>query len=196
MITDQCASYNWIDNQKHQFCWAHIVRNLQKMADYSGKGLTAHIGQKLVLTCQSVFRTQHRYEDNQLAAHQYQKLMRRLRQSFNLLLQKGMRTPCKRYVGRCKFILKHEPSLWVFLSSPGIPLTNNEAERCIRGSVILRKISYGTSSERGDQFRSRVLTVVETCKKRKLSALSVISTIVGAVIRRELYPDVFDFAKT
>ena len=94
--------------------------------------------------------------------------------NINLLLQKGMRTPCKRYVGRCKFILKHEPSLWVFLSSPDIPLTNNEAERCIRGSVILRKISYGTSSERGDQFRSRVLSVVETCKKRKLSALSVI----------------------
>jgi hypothetical protein len=64
--------------------------------------------------------------------------------------------------------------------SSGIPLINNEAERCIRGSVILRKISYGTSSERGDQFRSRVLSVVETCKKRKLSALRVISTIVGA----------------
>ncbi|SQD80130.1 conserved protein of unknown function,Hypothetical transposase [Moritella yayanosii] len=80
--------------------------------------------------------------------------------------------------------------------SPDIPLTNNEAERCIRGSVILRKISYGTSSERGDQFRSRVLSVVETCKKRKLSALSVISTIEGAVIRREPYPDVFDFDKT
>ena len=81
-----------------QFCWAHIIRNLQKMADYSGKGLTAHIGQQLVLICQSVFRTQHRYEDNKLTADQYQKRMRRLRKSFNLLLQKGMTTPCKRYV--------------------------------------------------------------------------------------------------
>ena len=194
-ITDQCASYNWIDPLKHQFCWAHIIRNLQKMADYSGKGLTALIGEKLVLMCQSVFRIQHRYEQDQLTVHQYQKRMHRLRRSFNMLLQKGTKVPCKRYVGRCEFILKHEPSLWVFLSGPDIPLTNNEAERCIRGSVILRKISYGTSSERGDQFRSRVLSVVETCKKRKLSALAVISNIVGAVIRREPYPDVFNLAK-
>jgi len=116
------------------------VRNLQKMADYSGKGLTAHIDQQLVLICQSVFRTQHRYENNQLTTHRYQKRMQRLRKSFNLLLQKGMTTPCKRYVGRCKFILKHEPSLWVFLSSPDIPLTNNEAERCIEVALFYEKL--------------------------------------------------------
>jgi len=54
---------------------------------------------------------------------------------------------------------------------------------------------YGTSSERGEQFRSRVLSVVETCKKRKISAFEVISSIVGAVIRREPYPDVFNLLK-
>ena len=52
----------------------------------------------------------------------------------------------------------------MFLQYPGTPLTNNEAERCIRGSVILRKICFGTSSDRGDKFRSRVLSVIETCK--------------------------------
>ncbi len=59
-VTDQCGSYNWIDKNKHQFCWAHILRNLQQMADYSGKGLTANIGKKLVLICKSVFRVQRR----------------------------------------------------------------------------------------------------------------------------------------
>jgi transposase len=168
-VTDQCGSYNWIDKDKHQFCWAHIIRNLQKMADYSGKGLTEN---------------------------QCHKRMQRLRRSFNALLLKGKTVPCKRYAGCCAFIEKYETSLWVFLSNPDIPLTNNEAERCIRGSVILRKNSYGTSSERGEQFRSRVLSIIETCKKRKLSSLEVISSIVGAVIRREPYPDVFNLAKT
>ncbi|MFT5759371.1 MAG: transposase [Alteromonadaceae bacterium] len=74
VITEQCASYNLIDNQnqKHKFSWAYIMRNLQKMEDYSGKGLTARIYQKLVLTCQSVLRIQHRYENNQLADDKYQ----------------------------------------------------------------------------------------------------------------------------
>lgn len=194
-ITDQCASYNWIDKNKHQFFWAHITRNLQNMADYSGKGLTAKIGKKLVLMCKSVFRIQHRYQSKELTENQYHQRMKRLRESFKTLLLKGKSVPCKRYAGRCEFILKHEVSLWVFLSSPAVPLTNNEAERCIRGRVILRKNSYWTSSERGDQFRSRVLSIVETCKKRKVSALDMISNIVGAVIRREPYPDVFNLVK-
>ncbi|WP_408646299.1 IS66 family transposase [Vibrio rumoiensis] len=43
-------------------------------------------------------------------------------------------------------------------------LTNNEAERCIRGFVIQRKISFGTTSDAGDKFRSRIHTLIETCK--------------------------------
>ncbi|WP_342639464.1 IS66 family transposase [Vibrio metschnikovii] len=54
-------------------------------------------------------------------------------------------------------------SLWVFLKKTSIPLTN-EAERCIRGFVIQRKISFGTTSDAGDKFRSRIHTLIETCK--------------------------------
>ncbi|NAX45507.1 IS66 family transposase, partial [Photobacterium halotolerans] len=46
----------------------------------------------------------------------------------------------------------------------------------------------------GEQFRSRVLSVVETCKKRGMSALDTISDIVTAVIRKQPYPDVFGLA--
>ena len=56
----------------------------------------------------------------------------------------------------------------------------------------MRKNGFGTSSDRGDKFRSRVLSVVETCKKRGLSALEVISEIVTAVTERKPYPDVFN----
>ncbi|MCL1126301.1 IS66 family transposase, partial [Shewanella surugensis] len=79
------------------------------------------------------------------------------------------------------------------LNHLGTPLTNNEAERCLRGSVIMRKICYGTSSDRGEKFRSRLLSVVETCKKRQLSPIRVISTIIAAVVDKKDYPDVFGF---
>ena len=51
---------------------------------------------------------------------------------------------------------------------------------------------YGTSSDRGDKFRSRVLSVIETCKKRQLSALEVLCRIVTAVMTGQPYPDVFN----
>ncbi|WP_097355972.1 IS66 family transposase [Candidatus Enterovibrio escicola] len=84
--------------------------------------------------------------------------------SKNLLdwLRKGEHILTSWFAGKFVYILKHEQGLWVFLHHKRVPLTNNEAERCIRGSRIMRKICFGTSSYRGEQFRSRVLFVVET----------------------------------
>ncbi|KEY58983.1 transposase IS66 family protein [Serratia sp. DD3] len=92
-------------------------------------------------------------------------------------------------------MLKYETGLWVFLSHPGTPLTNNEAERCLRDTVIMGKISYGTQSDRGETFRSLMLLVVETCKKRRLSAFQVISDIVTAVLAKQPYPEVFNLCQ-
>ena len=164
VVSDQCPSYNWIAPERHQFYLAHVLRNLQQMADYSGKGLTANIGNRLVLLFKSVFRIQHRYESDEVDETIWRRRMQRLRRRINIWLQRGKDVPASRYAGRCRHILKYEQGLWVFLNHPGTPLTNNEAERCIRGSVIMRKICYGTSSDRGEKFRSRLLSVVETCK--------------------------------
>ena len=67
IVTDQCASYNWLDPTRHQFCLAHVKRNLQQMADYSGGGLTARLGAKLVLMVGCIFRTQHRFEQDEIS---------------------------------------------------------------------------------------------------------------------------------
>ncbi len=106
-------------------------------------------------------------------------------------LERGIKLPTSRYSGRCRHILKYEQGLWFFLNYPGTPLTNNEAEPCLRGSVIMHKICYGTGSDRGEKFHSRLLCVVETCKKRKLSPITVISAIITAVVGKKDYPDVF-----
>ena len=139
--------------------------------------------------------TQHRFEAGELAEECWLRRMQRLRRSLNRLLKQGTKVICKRYAGRCEFLLKHEQSLWTFTRHKGTALTNNEAERCLRGSVIMRKISFGTSSDRGDKFRSRIASVVETCKKRGLEPLEVVSNIVTAVVTKQPYPDVFSLAK-
>lgn len=71
------------------------------------------------------------------------------------------------------------------------PCTNNEAERRIRGCVIQRKISFGTTSDAGDKFRGRMHSLVETCNKRGMSTLSALTEIVQAVTLRQPYPNVF-----
>ncbi|WP_415922907.1 IS66 family transposase [Vibrio navarrensis] len=190
VVSDQCPSYNWIPQGQRQLCWSHIKRNLQQIADYSGGGFTAKVGQNLTLITSAIFRTRHRFEENELCHKRYIRRMLRLQKAFDHWLEKGLSIVVQRYRGRCEKLELHRQSLWLFLKQEFIPLTNNEAERRIRGSVIQRKIGFGTTSDAGDKFRGRMHTLVETCKKRDLSSLSVLTEIVQAVTARPQYPNV------
>ena len=63
-----------------------------------------------------------------------------------------------------------------------IPLTNNEAERALRGYVLWRKRSYGVCSHRGELFRQRILSRLGRCPQEWLRA------IVRACIEKTDYP--------
>jgi hypothetical protein len=52
--------------------------------------------------------------------------------------------------GRCELLIKDDEMLWRFMNDDDIPLTNNEAERALRGYVLWRKDSYGVCSHRGN----------------------------------------------
>ncbi|MGR9105698.1 MAG: hypothetical protein ACU843_02105 [Gammaproteobacteria bacterium] len=59
----------------------------------------------------------------------------------------------------------HGPS-----SHPGIPLTNNAAERALWPYVVWRKIGFFIQSYRDDQFRPLILSITETCKRLRVGA--------------------------
>ena len=57
-------------------------------------------------------------------------------------------------------------AVWIVLTHPYLPLTNNEAERALRHWVILRRISNGTRTEQGSRAFALLASVIETCRKR------------------------------
>lgn len=71
----------------------------------------------------------------------------------------------KSYRGRCEWLIKDDEMLWRFMIDDDIPLTNNEAERALRGYVLWRKGSCEVCSHRGVLFRQRILSLVETAKR-------------------------------
>lgn len=89
VVSDQYSGYNWLSQDKHQLCWSHVIRNLQQNADYSGKGYTAKIGQRLVLLSKLVFRTRHRWEAGKIDDVLYLARQSRLRCRFEQWLEKG-----------------------------------------------------------------------------------------------------------
>jgi len=56
--------------------------------------------------------------------------------------------------------------LTVFLTSPEVPLSNNDAERALRPAVIGRKNYGGTRSRKGELIVTRLYTIVETARVR------------------------------
>ena len=64
--------------------------------------------------------------------------------------------------------VQYTANLWqgliLFLADPRIPLSNNAAERVVRGPVVGRKNYYGARSERGCQVAAILYSLLESAK--------------------------------
>jgi hypothetical protein len=63
-------------------------------------------------------------------------------------------------------MLKLWPALWAFIDLEGVAPTNNEQEQALRIAVRIRKNSYGSTSEAGAQFVSRMLSILGTARRQ------------------------------
>jgi transposase len=75
-------------------------------------------------------------------------------------------------------LLREMDSLWVFLAHYGVEPTNNRAERALRFGVLWHKRSRGTTSEKGNRWVERILSLKETCR---LQARATYAVLVDAV---------------
>lgn len=65
-------------------------------------------------------------------------------------------------------VLNDWEAIVAFVSNPLLPATNNEAERALRIAVIARRLSFGTRNQEGSAAYAASLSVVETCRRRRL----------------------------
>lgn len=92
-----------------------------------------------------------------------------LRARFRELLEQGARGRHPKTARFAAGLLEEYDALWTFCDVPGVTPTNNDAERALRHPVILRKVSGGTQSERGNRWAERILSVGETCRRQRRS---------------------------
>ena len=86
--------------------------------------------------------------------------------------------------GRRRGLAKHLKRVWPgvfqFIDRDGIEPTNNQAERDLRPAVLWRRGTFGTRSEAGSRFASRVLPVWATSKKRGVALIDWLTDAVQA----------------
>jgi transposase len=121
---------------------------------------------KLLEVLRQVFELWHRFKDKQVSRRglieEVQPLQTRMREA----LDQGVACGQKKTAAMCRHLLKHEQAMWRFVNTPGLEPTNNLAERMLRGAVIWRKRCFGNASEGGLRYVERVLSVVQTLRRR------------------------------
>lgn len=82
-------------------------------------------------------------------------------------------------------ILNDWDAITAFVTNPDLPPTNNDAETALRHAVIARRISFGTRTEEGSRAYAAILSVIETCRRRKIDAWGFITKTVANARRGE-----------
>lgn len=77
------------------------------------------------------------------------------------------------------YTLNHWEGLTAFLKDKRIPLSNNDAERAIRHSVMGRKNFYGSQSIDGADITATLYTVIESCKRVELEPVAYMRYVIG-----------------
>lgn len=178
--TDRYSAYNWLNEEQRQFCWAHLQRDFQAIAERGGAA--GKIGTALLAAVKELFTTWHRYRAGASDWATFQRAMLPIQQQIKAQLQAGKACGHAKTAGTCQQILQGETSLWTFTREPGVEPTNNAAERALRPAVLWRRKSFGTQSATGNEFVERILTAVTTLRQQKRNVLDWLTNACTAAL--------------
>jgi len=131
------------------------------------------------------------FKDGKVTRERLITMMRPLQREFEKILVRASEANIKGMSGSCKNMLTHKDAMWNFVTHKGVDPTNNHAERELRAFVLWRKRSFGTRSERGNQFAARLMTVVHTCRKQGKSVLDFLVATVRAHKLADVMPSLY-----
>jgi len=163
--TDRWSAYGRRWTRLRQICWAHLIRDFQKLIDRRGK--EGRIGQKAKELASWIFPVWKDFKTGDICRETLQMCLRSVRRDFKLILEEGILLRGTKTAIFCQNLLDIEPALWTFLREENVEPTNNHAERVLRRGVLWRKNSFGSASDRGSRFVERMMTVAQSLRLQK-----------------------------
>lgn len=184
--SDRYSAYSHLEDHRHQFCWAHLLRDFQALIDRGGAAAGA--GTVLKASGQELLHHWNRLQRAEIVRATFDGHYRRLRSAILDALEAGARLAEAAPAETCRRLLNECYSLFVFVHHPGVSPTNNAAEQALRRSVIFRKLSFGTQSPTGSPALSVILSIVETCRRLGRHALTYLQASIQALFHNTTAP--------
>jgi transposase len=161
---DRWRPYEVYDVRRRQVCHAHLRRDFQGAIDRGGEA--KRHGEWLLAESDRLFHVWHAFDRGEVARAGMVEAMRPVRMRWRRALGRASESTDRKTRALARDLIRLWPALWTFVHVDGVEPTNNDAERAIRPAVLWRKGSFGTWSGAGSLFVSRMLTVIETARRR------------------------------
>ena len=185
--SDRWWAYDYLDPQRRQLCWAHLVRDFT--AHSEGIAAQKNFGQAGLSIAAGVFEAWDEFREGGDRARLLERSVLakdELRQLLEQAARKSTKTKYHRLFATN--LLKRWPALWTFTHLDGVEPTNNHAERGLRGAVIYRKLSLGSQSDQGERTIERLLSASITCRLQGRSLFAYLTDVLNASIRGDPIP--------
>ena len=145
VVCDCFRAYDKLGGRQ-QKCWAHLLRYTKNLDSREGELL--HTRLKCI------------HELAKTGAFSAEELLHRIDCLKSIGFSDGK---CVKMLNRLE---KHRSSLFTFVDNPGVPDNNNAAERGLRRSVVMRKITGGSRSWKGANNHQVIMSVMQTWEKQ------------------------------
>jgi len=165
-ISDRLGSQAGWAAREHQFCVAHLLRDVQYVIDEGDAVFAPGLKGLLKRAC-AIGRRRDRLADSTLKLY-LGNLNRRLDR---LLSLKPTHKAGRKLQQTIKAI---RGNLFVFVTNRELEATNNGSERALRPCAVYRKVTNGFRSEWGAKFYADIRSVVETGRRRTVRAIDAI----------------------
>jgi hypothetical protein len=172
LVRDDYAGYKSL-KLNHQSCWRHLLgesREAGKQTNASGEVKQLHRKLKMM------YGQLDKVTQQPLNLLKRQTLYQLYEEKIKQIIESDYATPDAQAI---QTRIKHQGNnLITALLFPDVPLTNNLAERTIRPSVVIRKISGGSRSDLGAQTFAVNMSIIQTIKLRNQSLIPTLHRLI------------------
>lgn len=160
LVRDRYAGYNRI-KCRQQYCYAHLLRDVEDLEkEFEGNAEVADFVNKMATLLSDAMKLRGR----DISDKAYYKEAKQIKKEILLLATKPAQHLGIKHIQ--DIFVEKQDRLFQWVKDRNIPPDNNKAEREIRPTVIARKVSFGSQSDKGAEMRSIIMSMIHTAKKR------------------------------
>lgn len=159
LVVDRYNGYNKI-KCKIQYCYAHLLRTIKDL----GKEFDNDEVQSFVSNMMYYLSEAMHLRNLKISDEEYYKKAKEIKKGIIQIIESSYKHCSIHNIQ--EIFDKSKDRLYHWVEDRKVPPENNRAERELRPTVIARKVSFGSQSEKGANTRSIIMSYLHTANKR------------------------------